>query len=160
MEDGPDCHRLIECLGQLHTIHKSKQAFRKGLNKLDKQSKDIMLNAEKKCCRIKSGQIPFSQEAALWIRRTQVYQSLLRYHHGLIQNQGNLKRTARQCGIPNCLLLLIEEVLLHLKACLKQCDHFRKHGKQYQKKHLHVCLMNARESEDEQQEKEILAIIN
>jgi hypothetical protein len=55
LADGLDCHRLIECLGQLHTTNKSKQAFRKGLNKLDKQSKDIMLNAKKKCHRIKSG---------------------------------------------------------------------------------------------------------
>ncbi len=55
LEDGLDPHRLIERLGQLHTTHKSKRALRKGLNKLDKQSKDIMLNAEKKCHRIKSG---------------------------------------------------------------------------------------------------------
>jgi hypothetical protein len=160
LEDSLDPYSLIECLGQLHTTHKSKQAFHKGLNKLDKQSKNIMLNAEKKCCRIKSGQIPFSPEAALWIRCTQVYRSLLRYHGGFIQNQGNLKQTSRRCGIPNCLALLVEEVLLRLKVCLKQCDHFLKHGKQYRRKHLHICLMNAQESEDEQREKEILAIIN
>jgi hypothetical protein len=52
-----------------------------------------MLNAEKKCRRIKSGRIPFSPEAALWIWRTQVYRSLIRYHDGLMQNRGNLKRT-------------------------------------------------------------------
>ncbi len=84
LEDSLDRHCLIERLGQLHTTHKSKQAFCKGLNKLDKQSKDIMLNAEKKCRRIKSGQILFSPEAVLWIRCTQVYRSLLRYHGGFI----------------------------------------------------------------------------
>ncbi len=57
-------------------------------------------------------------------------------------------------------MLLVEEILLCLKVCLKQCDHFRKHGKQYRRKHLHDCLMNAQESKDEQREKEILAIIN
>ncbi len=86
LEDCLDCHHLIERLKQLHTTHKSKQAFRKDLNELDKQSKDIMLNSEKKCRRIKSGQIPFSPEAALWIRCTQVYRSLLRYHGRFIQN--------------------------------------------------------------------------
>jgi hypothetical protein len=60
-------HRLIERLGMLHTTCKSKQAFRRGLNKLDKLSKDLMLNAERKCRRIKSGRIPFLPEAALWI---------------------------------------------------------------------------------------------
>ena len=54
-----------------------KQAFHKGLNKLDKQSKEIILIAEKKCHCIKSGRIPFLPEAALWICRTQVYWSLL-----------------------------------------------------------------------------------
>jgi hypothetical protein len=119
-----------------------------------------MLNAKKKCRCIKSGQIQFSPEAALWIHRTQVYRSLLCYHGGLIQNRGNLKQTFRCCGIPNCLALLVEEVLLCLKVSLKQCDHFWKHGKQYRRKHLHDCLMNAQESKDEQREKEILAIIN
>jgi hypothetical protein len=47
LEDSMDHHCLIKCLGQLHTTHKSKQAFRRGLNKLDKQSKDIMINAKK-----------------------------------------------------------------------------------------------------------------
>jgi hypothetical protein len=55
---------------------------------------------------------------------------------------------------------LVEEVLLQLKVCLKQCDYFRKHGKQYRQKHLHDCLRNAQESEDEQWEKDILAIIH
>jgi hypothetical protein len=119
-----------------------------------------MLNAERKCRRIKLGRIPFSPSAALWICRTQVYHSLLRYHRGLIQNQGNLKRTAQQCGITNCLSLTTEEVLLRLKTCLKQCNYFRKNGKYYRKKHLYDCLRNAKESNDEKREKEILAIIN
>jgi hypothetical protein len=48
-------HCLIEWLGQLHTTYRLKRAFWQGLNKLDKLSKDLMVNAEKKCCRIKSG---------------------------------------------------------------------------------------------------------
>jgi hypothetical protein len=47
------------------SIHRSKRAFCQGLNKLDKQSKDIMINAEKKCCQIKSGCILFLPESAL-----------------------------------------------------------------------------------------------
>jgi hypothetical protein len=84
-------HCLIEWLRQLHTTYRSKRAFWQGLNKLDNLSKDLMVKAEKKCCRIKSGRILFSPEAALWIRRTQVYRLLLRYHQGLICNRGNLK---------------------------------------------------------------------
>jgi hypothetical protein len=65
LEAGLARHRLIEQLGILHTSHKYKRAFHKGLNKLDKQSKDIMRNAEKKSCRLKSGRIPFSLESVL-----------------------------------------------------------------------------------------------
>jgi hypothetical protein len=80
LEDNLARHCLIDWLGQLHTTYRSKRAFWQGLNKLDKLSKDLMVNAEKKCCLIKSGRISFSLEAALWIQCTQVYRSLLRYH--------------------------------------------------------------------------------
>jgi hypothetical protein len=118
-----------------------------------------MLNAERKCHRIKSGRIPFLLEAALWIRQTQVYRSLLQYHRGLIWNRGNLKRTARRCGILNCLALSVEDILAHLKLCIKQCNYYRIHGKQYRQKHLQKCLQTAREMEDDRRKKEILAII-
>jgi hypothetical protein len=118
-----------------------------------------MLNAEQKCRRIKSGRIPFLPEAALWIHRTQVYRSLLRYHRGLIRNRGNLKCTARRCGILNCLTLLVEDILARLKVCIKQCNYYRIHGKQYQRKHLQKCLQMAWEMEDDRRKKEILAII-
>ena len=118
-----------------------------------------MRNAEKKCCRLKSGRIPFSSESALWICHTQMYCLLLRYHGEFTRNRENLKRSTRECGIDNCLSLLVEEILQWLKACLKHCDHFRHHGKHYRWKHLKNCLHNAQESEDEQREKKIRAII-
>jgi hypothetical protein len=159
LETNLERHRLIERLGRLNTTCKLKQAFRRGLNNLDKLSKDLMLNAERKCHRIKSGRIPFLPEAALWICRTQVYCSLLRYHRGLIRNRGNLKRMARRCAILNCLVLLVEDILAHLKVFIKQCDYYRIHGKQYQRKHLQKCLQTAQEMEDDRRKKEILAII-
>jgi hypothetical protein len=152
-------HQLIEHTRELHTKHKSRRKFQQGLNKLNKQSMDLKINTEKKCRKIKSGRIPFSLKAALWIRRSQVYQSLLRYHNGHIRNCENLKRIARHCAIPNCFAITVEEVSLCLKVCTEKCNYFRKHGKQYQQKHLYQCLEKARESEDDNREKEILAII-
>ncbi len=67
LETNLERHRLIERLGSLHTTCKSKQEFRRGLNKIDKLSKELMLNAERRCRRIKSGRIPFSPEASVWI---------------------------------------------------------------------------------------------
>jgi hypothetical protein len=152
-------HRIIERMGELHENCHSKKKFRQRMNRLDQESMELMTNAEKKCQKIKSGRIPFSPEAALWIRRTQVFRWLLRYHEGKISNRGNLKRTARQCGIENCLAIPIGEIHLRLRVCTNKCDYFRKNGKQYCRKHLHKCLQDAREAEDDQREKEILSII-
>jgi hypothetical protein len=41
-------HHLIEKLGNLHLCYKRKKHFQRALNKLDQQSRDLMLNAEKK----------------------------------------------------------------------------------------------------------------
>jgi hypothetical protein len=65
------------------------------------------------------GEYHFFPEAALWIHCTQVNQSLSWYHDGLIRNQGNLKKTAHCCGIPHCLSIPIEEILLQLKVCME-----------------------------------------
>jgi hypothetical protein len=86
LEESLSRHQLIKKLGNLHLRYKKKKHFQRELIKLDLQSQDLMLNAERKCCRIKLGRIPFSSESALWIQCSQVYQSLLRYHKGLIPN--------------------------------------------------------------------------
>ncbi len=77
----------------------SKSDMAQTLNKLDQEGEAYMKHAEKKCRRLKSGQIPFSPEASLWIRQCQVYCSLLWWQNGKLQNYGNLCRTARQCQI-------------------------------------------------------------
>jgi hypothetical protein len=118
-----------------------------------------MQYAERRCWKIKSGRIPFSPEASLWIRRTQVYCSLLRFHAGSIRNQGNLKRSARRCNIPDTFSLSIQEIYFHLKAYVNKCKYFRKNGKYYNRKHLYSRLEVAKEREDEEAAKQILAII-
>jgi hypothetical protein len=55
--------------------------------------------------------------------------------------------------------LSIEEIFLRLKACVDQCDHFRKNSKYYRRKHLYRRLETAKEKEDEEAERQILAII-
>ncbi len=60
-------HRLIERMDAVHRKSKSRALARRCLNKLDKELGQYMHYAEKKCCKIKSGWIPFSPEASLWI---------------------------------------------------------------------------------------------
>ncbi len=152
-------HRLIERMGTAHRKSKSRALARRRLNKLDKELGQYMHYAEKKCCKIKSGWIPFSPEASLWICWMQVYQSLLKYHAGWIKNQGNLKQVARQCNILDAMSLSIEKIYLCLKACVDQCNHFRKHGKYHCHKHLYRQLATAKEKEDKEADHQILAII-
>ncbi len=152
-------HCLIERLGRAHELCRSRKDFCRRLNKIDRESKELMKNAEKTCQRIKSGRIPFSPEAALWIQHSLVYCSLLQYHLGLIHKRGNLKQQASQCGIPDCLTIPVAEVRLQLHAATEHCDFYRKHGKYYQTKHLYCCLTNARAAQQETREREILAVI-
>jgi len=149
---------LIAC-NKSTTNSKTGRRAQQALNKLDKQTAELMANAEQKCRKIKSGRIPFSPEAAIWIRRTLVYKSLLRYHQGLIRNRGNLNRTTRRCGIGNCFKLLIESILQRVEICREKCNYFRKHGKRYRTKHLHQCAKNARDKGDDRKAQEILEII-
>jgi hypothetical protein len=159
LEEKVLAHRLIERMGAAHRKSKSKASAIKRLNKVDKELGQYMRYAERKCRKIKLGRIPFSPEASLWIRRMQVYRSLLKYHAGRIKNRGNLKRAARRCQITDAMSLPIEEIFLRLKACVDQCDHFRRNGKYYRRKHLYHRLETAKEREDEEAERQILAII-
>ncbi len=146
-------------MGAAHWKSKSRALARRHLNKLDKELGQYMHYAEKKCHKMKSGWTPFSTEASLWIRWTQVYRSLLKYHAGRIKNQGNLKQAARRCNIQDAMSLSIEEIYLRLKACVDQCDHLRKQGKYHCCKHLYCRLATTKEKEDKVAEHQILAII-
>jgi hypothetical protein len=153
-------HRLIERTGTAHTNSRSRRKAAKCLNQLDDEFGDYMHHADKKCQKIKSGRIPFLPEASLWICRTQVYWSLLKYLAGRICNRENLKRMARRGNISDAMSLTICEIDMRQKVCIFQCNYFRKHGKAYRQKHLFQCLDAAKEKEDDKATKQILAIIH
>ena len=137
----------------------SKELLKIKLDKIDEEQKDYMLHAEKKCRRIKSGSIPFSPDSSKWIRRAQVYRSILRFHAKRISNKITLKRAARRCGILNPLSIPLSEVRARLKVCKEKCNYFRKHGQKYRNRHLKVILKISQDKGDEQAEKRILAIL-
>jgi hypothetical protein len=130
-----------------------------GINKIDKELGGYMQHAESKFRQIKSDRIPFSPEAALWIKQTQVYQSLLKYQAGRIDNRWNLKQASWSCGIEDAMSISQGEIKVRLRTCIERCKHYRKHGQSYSWKHLNSCLVAANEEENEDAEKQILAII-
>jgi hypothetical protein len=117
-------HCLLEQMVNATLSNESKEVISKQLNQLDKEGEEYMKHAEKKCWRLKLGRIPFSPEAALWIRQSHVYRSLLRWHDGKIQNQGNLQRTSRQCQIKAPFQLSVEDIKLRLWICKGKCNYF------------------------------------
>ena len=94
-------HKIVERVGQAHENSTSKASLKIKLDKIDEEQKDYMLHTEKKCRRIKSGRIPLSPDSSKWIRRAQVYRSILRFHANRIRNRSNLNRVARRCRIRN-----------------------------------------------------------
>lgn len=126
---------------------------------IDEENGQYMRSCEKRCRRIKSGRIPFSDKSAVWIRRRQVYHSLLQFHRGKIRNRANLKRAARRCGINRALHLSVKSIKKRLKECEKQCEYFTRHGHRYRRKFLEKRLSVARIKKNEKAEKDILAII-
>ena len=77
----------------------TKEEARTALASSEEKSKQYMAHAESKCRKIKAGRIPFSAESVTWIKRGEVYRTLLRYHAGRKVNRGNLKRKCRKLKI-------------------------------------------------------------
>ena len=152
-------HKNIQRLGAAHESSIHKSVVKERVDAIDRETKQYMVHSEKKCRRIKSGKIQFSPESAVWIRRRQVYRSILRYHGGKIRNRGNLKRAARKCGIKNALQLSLREVRKRLQISRQKCDYYKKHGHRYRRQHLNRRLEAAKVRCDEDAETKILAII-
>ena len=86
-------------MGEAHSGSTDREGVRSKIEKVDENSMQFMKQAEKKCRRLKSGRISFSPESVIWIKREQIYKSLLEYQLGRNKNRGNLKRAARKQGI-------------------------------------------------------------
>jgi hypothetical protein len=152
-------HCLLEQLHDVHTRTFSDKEQKRRVIIIDKEGKAYMRQAEKIFRKIKCCCIPFSPEAAIWIRHVQLFYSLLRYHKGKIKNHSNQKRAARKCNIPDPLNMLIQEITHRLEACKRECIFYQEHGKQFRRKHLKNWNQIAQEQEDEEAFNKISAII-
>ena len=79
--------RLLEASDSSATAAEAKMK----IDDIDAECVQYKRNAEKRCRKIKSGLIPFSPEASVWICQRQVYQSMLRYKRGQIRHKSNLR---------------------------------------------------------------------
>jgi hypothetical protein len=159
LEDQLIQHNIIQRLHHAHNNHTSESHLQQQLDAIDRQCTQIMLHAEKKCRKLKSGRIPFSPEASLWIKRTLCYRSLLRYWAGKIRNKGNLNRQAKRCKIAHPFDLSLQTLADRLAECKQKCKYFVQHGHQYRRSHLNTKLNEAKDRQDAIAERRILQII-
>ena len=124
-------HRIVEHMQRAHESGQPAESAKATLNKIDTELKDYMLHAEKTCRKIKSGWILFSPEAEMWIRRSRIYRSLLRWQGGHKTNTGNLRRAVLRAGIRTPFELLSREIEIRLGVCQEHCEYFRTHGQQH-----------------------------
>jgi hypothetical protein len=75
-------HHIIEWLGRAHEESMDNVEVEKRINVINRDGGQYMMSAEKKCRKNKPGRIPFSPEAAVWIKKCQIYRSILQYHDG------------------------------------------------------------------------------
>ena len=136
LESNIKRHKWLKRLHNAHTGGYTQGETARRVIAINKEGKHYMSHAEKICRKIKCCRMPFSLEASIWIRRVQVYYSLLRYHQGRIKNQENLKRAARRCNIPNPLSLLVQDILTRLKECKRECTFYQEHRQRFHRKHL------------------------
>ncbi len=152
-------HRLLEGLNKIHCSSLSHKKKAETLNTIDQEGQDYMIHAEKTCRKIKCCRIPYSPKASIWIRRAQVYYSIIQWHKGQIWNKGNLKRAARRCNIQNPMRLSMAEVLLRVEECKRECKFYQENGKRFRAKHLNKWMRLAQERNNEEAFKKIGAII-
>ena len=152
-------HKIIDKLHTLSRQPPGSPLVQQKLDTIDKTVSQLMICSEKQCRKLKSGRIPFSPEASLWIKRTLCYRSILRYWAGKIKNKGNLLRQARRCRISAPLTLPIQVLKDRLHECKKRCQFFAKHGHRYRRAHLTSRLHEAKDKGDEVAERRILQII-
>jgi hypothetical protein len=160
LESNLKRHRLIEKLGEAHMTGTSREDVQGKVTKVDKDSLQFMKHAAKKCRKLKNGRICFSPESVIWIKREQIYNSLLQYKLGnKNKNRGNLKRAARRNGIQHPFQISTEELKIRLEMCDERNNYFRENGSRYRKKHLLQRVEVARREGRHEAVKTILTII-
>ena len=121
-------HLPTEHMAAAHNARSSKVIVNKIIEIIHQEGVQYMHHAEHKFHFIKSGRIPFSPDSSIWIRRCQVYRSILRYHAGKMKNWSNLKRSDWRCGIGGLLQMSLKDIHDCLQVAHNKCKYFRKHG--------------------------------
>lgn len=121
-------HRLINRMGKVHESDWGDVWRTRALNKINKEGANYMKAAENGCRKIRAGKIPLSPTAAKWLRKLQIYHSLLQHQAGQIKNWRNLAHSAHRAGIADPLSLSMDQLQAHMTVCLRKSEVLQKAG--------------------------------
>ena len=152
-------HRLIERVGAVYNSGRSRRWMQAAMNAIDKEGGQYMLGAENRCRKVRSGVIPFSPEAVRWLRRAQVYRSLLTWKLGKRRNMGNLRRLAKRVDIQDPFRLSTQELTKRLRVCEDKCTALKRTGWLARRRFLRERCQQAQQRQDFETTEKILAII-
>ncbi len=152
-------HRLIQKLGEAHSLGTSKGSTCCRINRVDEEGVQYMTHTEHHCQKLKSGRICFSPESVIWIKQEQIYCLLVEYKLGRHKNRGNLKQAAHIQKIKDPFLISLAQLKILLEVCAERNNYFQQNSKQYCKKHLLQWAGIVKDKGREEVAAQILAII-
>jgi hypothetical protein len=91
LENDFRVHQIPQRIREAAASSAHKSVVKERTDAIDAEKGQCMKGAKKRCHHIKSGPIPFLDKSAVWIRRRQVYHSILHYRDDKIHNRANLK---------------------------------------------------------------------
>ena len=155
-------HRVLEKLIELEAGAEKEELSteaREALENLDKLITELMANAESKCRKKYKADYDFSPEVRLWIEKGRALRAIIRLKLGRECNVGNVKRTAKRCGITNPLSFTKKELWEMYYECKRQCKKLLAESPWLRKMFLSQKLQSALDEGKDQEANEIKAII-
>ena len=108
-------HRITKKIRTLlHTVHTSKDKLKQQLDAIDKVLGEGMIAAEKKCRKLKAGEVPFSPEIATAGDHIKLWGLVIRHKKGKNINTRHIRRVANKCDVTKPLARTLEEAYLSL----------------------------------------------
>jgi len=155
-------HKVLKRLAKLETEaeeEKLSEEARQALENLDRQITELMTCAESKCRKKYKNDYDFSPEVRQWIERGRAIRAIIRMKLGRECNIGNLKRTAKRCGLTNPLSYTRSQLWEMYYKCKAKCKKLLADSPWMRKQFLSQRLQTAIDEGKQQEANEIKSII-
>ena len=133
-------HRIQEKIEKANIALIDKTMLRKTMNKIDQVITEGMINAEKKCRKIKTGMVPFSPKLAQVGTKIKLWSLIVRHHKGCNINTRYIRRIEKKCKLNKTLSQSLEGALHKLNEATIEYKKLKKNAYRLRKEFLHELL--------------------